>query len=100
MSGEAFMPEPFGQAKLTCTTATGRVALVSPGPGRRARLYNAGQIPAFLEFGDATVVATLATSTPYAPGVEVIRIPGNCTHMAGITSLATTDLYVTLGEGV
>jgi hypothetical protein len=56
---------------------------------------------AFIQFGDSTVVATEAASTPVLPtAAYIFTIGPDVTHAAGITATGdTATLYFTPGQG-
>jgi hypothetical protein len=96
-----FAPLGASTVSLTATTSSSRVALSHSGRPYDVRLYNAGSVVVFVEFGDSTVAAATATGMPIAPGtVEAFSLPPSATHMAGITSSSTAAIYVTLGYGL
>ena len=101
-----FVPVPAGTKNLAVTTTTARVAITAlSGVGRmQARIYNAGSVPVFVEVGDVTVVAVVASGMPIAPGAtELITVPdaaGVARYVAGITASGTATLYITPGEGL
>lgn len=103
---EPFLPLLSDTAKQTATTSSAATALTVPGEGgvaatpgaRTARVYNAGLVAVFIQFGDSSVVATVA-KMPIPPGaVEVFTIAG-ATYFAAITASSTADVYVTPGRG-
>jgi hypothetical protein len=54
---------------------------------------------AFIEFGDSSVTAALATGTPILPGtIMTFSIAASVTTMAAIGTAGT--LYVTCGHGI
>lgn len=84
---------------LAVTGTTARVQFATQSP-RSLRIYNAGTVAAFIQCGaDNTVVATVATGIPIAPGsVELIGCPG--LWVAAITSSGTATMYFTPGSGI
>jgi hypothetical protein len=93
---------PIGAtANLAVTSTTGRVALDNlTNQSRSVRVYNAGLVVVFLEFGAGTIEAAAATSLPLGPGaVEFFEIGGAVTHCAGITASGTATVYFSEGMG-
>jgi len=87
------------RSDLSATTSSSRVALPTSG-FTSLRLTNSGSVTAYLKFGDNTVTASTSTGMDLLPGaVETIRLPPNCTHLAGITASGSTTVGVTPGEG-
>ena len=91
---------------LAVTTTSGRVAKTalptnSGGAPHEMRLVNNGSVTVFVEFGNSTVVATVAGSMPVLPGtVESFQVNAFQTHVAAITASGTATLYATTGLGV
>lgn len=88
--------EPTGNASLSVTTSSDRVALPSVGP--TALLTNAGDVPIYVEFGDGSVTATVS-DTPISSGQSIAFDVGSATHVAAITGSGTSTLTVTTGTG-
>jgi hypothetical protein len=94
-----------GTSLLAVTTTSARVAAkTSATYVKRIRIYNAGSVDAFVEFGDATVTATVPVggtpgSMPVPAGaVEVLTCAQS--DVAAICASGTTTLYITPGEGI
>lgn len=102
---QVFAPFAGSTVTVTCSTTSNRTAKAalpagSTGP-HEIRLYNEGTVTVFVEFGDSTVVATLANSMPIAPGTaECFQLQVSQTHVAGIVASGTANLYATTGLGV
>jgi hypothetical protein len=86
---------------LTATTTSARVPL--PHQGGNCRIVNDSSVNAWVEWGDATVVASATTSPLMPPGsVWTCRMPQRATHIAALISggkNATGSLNITFGEG-
>ena len=102
-----FAPLLSDTTKITATSVTGSAALTLPSEGgtaitpgaRHVRVYNAGAVIVFLQFGDSTVAATTA-KMPIPPGAVEVFTLGGATYAAVITSSGTADIYFTPGMGV
>jgi len=101
-----FRPTLGGTVNLSVTSSTGRVAVLTAtsladvSGSSVIRLYNAGSVAVFVEFGDGTVTAAVATGMPIAPGsVEAFRVNPAQTNVAAITASGTATLYATPGAG-
>jgi hypothetical protein len=91
---------PAGTVNVAATTATGSVALPLVARDQIMVTNDAGGSLAFIAFGDSTVEADDATSTPVLPGAAyVFTINPNTTHMAAITGTGTATVYATAGQG-
>ena len=71
---------------------------------RSVRVMNDGTATAWINFGDVTVTAAVATSMPVGPGVtEVLSFP-NLTaatfYVAAIAAGSTGKIYFTPGSGI
>lgn len=96
-----FTPAKNGTITVSATTTTGNSALKVPSARDQVMVTNdAGGSTAFIEFGDSTVEAVAATSTPVLPGAAYIfTINPGMTHMAVITGTGTATVYATVGQG-
>jgi len=105
-----FQPYNGGEGvSLPCTVSTARVALVGEFGAAAddkvniAVIVNTGSVPAFVRFGDVTVVATTASMAVPAGAAVTCTIPGandaETTYLAGITSAGSTTLQITTGFG-
>ena len=55
---------------------------------------------AFIQFGDDTITADEASSTPILPTASYVFTIGNETHVAGVAATGNTaTLYFTRGQG-
>ncbi len=86
---------------LTVTTTSVRVPL--PHMGGNCRLVNSSDENAWVEWGDADVVATATDSPLLLPGtVWTCRMPPHATHIAALIAgnkNSTGSLNITFGEG-
>lgn len=87
---------PTGNASLSVTTSSGRVAL--PNSDDTVVLQNLGSVALYLNFGSSGVTAA-TTDTPLQPGMVATFNAGAATHVAAITSTGTATLAVTTGTG-
>jgi hypothetical protein len=96
--------KPFGPmgatVKVAANTGSQRAAFSSSPDSKEVRVHNAGSVLAFIEFGDATVVAAAATSIPLPAGAVEVFSVGACTNMAVILGSSTADVYATPGKGL
>lgn len=97
---------PAGQAttvNVSASTTSGRVKFDNiAGTGLKSqnvRIFNSAAVVAFVELGDVTVTAALATGIPIAPNAAVILNAQGATHMAVILPSSTGTVYATPGEG-
>ncbi len=100
-----FSPKTAGTVSITCSTGTARVALVILG-GRQVRVKNIDTTNvAFIEFGNATVTATLPNgatpgSMPIGPGETAgFTVNQDTSNVAAICSAGTPIVYFTPGDG-
>jgi hypothetical protein len=97
--------EPIGSTVTrTVNTGSQRVALTDPGifGGKfQVRVANNGSYKAFVNFGDVTVTAAVATGMPVLAGnVEVFTIAPGDTYIAAICDTGeSATLYITSGFG-
>lgn len=89
---------PTGEAALSVTTTSDRVALGSSGP--TALVINTGANTTYVEFGGALVVATTAAGTPIPSGWGMTFDIGAATHLAAITAFSTSTLTASTGTGM
>lgn len=99
--------QPFNMSagqKISVTTSSAATALKLPqGDFVRAvaRVYNAGDKPVAINFGDDTVVAADGTNLMLAPGrTEGIDLSAKNTHIAAIGIGGASTLYIIAGEGI
>lgn len=93
---------PIGNTvNVAATTSTGSVALTSAGTigDATVRVYNAGTVEAFVNFGASGVTAVATTSIPIAPGGTFAFSKGGNTHAAAITASGSATVYFTTGRG-
>lgn len=94
-----FTPGPTVTLAVTETSA--RVALPAGLSGQVMITSAPNSALAFIQFGDSTVTADEATSTPILPTASYIFTIGpDVTHVAGICATGdTATLYFTRGHG-
>lgn len=95
-AGNAF--NPTGQASLSVTTATARVALPTP-PAPTALITNTGAVTAYLKFGNAAVTAA-TTDTLLGAGCSAAFGANGQAFVAAITAASTATLKITTGGGI
>lgn len=97
---QVFKPQPSGGFKLDVTDTTDRVELTND-PTEVRLATETSDDDCFLEFGDSTVTAAVATSHYFRGGsTEVFRVPYGTTHIAAIAaSTETATLHISSGEG-
>jgi hypothetical protein len=96
-------PIASGSKTMSCTSASSRTTIpstVTVGTTQQLELQNAGSAVIFVEVGDSSVAAVVATSYPILVGqAKVISVNGSVTNIACIVSAGTHTLYVTQGAG-
>lgn len=91
---------PAGTVNVSATTTTANVALPLVARDQVMVTNAPGGSTAFIAFGDSTVTASAATSTPVLPGAAyTFTINPQQTHMAAITGTGTATVYATVGQG-
>lgn len=95
-----FTPGGTVTVAATTTSATTRVALAKSVTDQTLWVQNvAGGAVAFVNFGDSSVSAAAATSTPILPGSgQLITVGPDATHVAGVTGATSATVYVTSGR--
>lgn len=92
----AFSPQ--ATATLSATSSSDRVALA--GTGSQIVIQNAGPNVVFVQLGDSTVTAAVASGFPVFNGASVQISRAGHTHLAGICAATqTATVYATPGEG-
>jgi hypothetical protein len=96
----AFRPVQAGTVNIAVNAGSQRVAVQSERSSSHVRIVNNSGVTIFVEFGDVTIVATVATGLPIPAGaVEVLRL--DTTHIAAIAAVAgPSTIYFTPGEGL
>ncbi len=95
---------------VPCTTSSGstRVAFPTVSNGSFATdimVSNAGSVDVWVALGNSTVTAAIPTTGSPANGIRLPAGPvmtlskGSATHIAGLTSSSTANLYVSQGYG-
>lgn len=99
-----FQPLAAGTKNIAVGAATANVQLVnSLGGIIQLRIANNGSATAWVEFGDSTITASLATSIPIGPGVVqivTVQCPAGPLYAAAIAAGATGNVYFTPGVGI
>lgn len=102
--GVPFLPATAKTVNIAVAAASARVAIPGLATGTsQVRVYNAGSAIAWVEFGDVTITAAVATGIPIPPGaIEVLTIPqvSGAPYVAAIAAGATGSIYFTPGMGV
>lgn len=89
---------PTGNASLSVTTTSARVALGSADD--TTLVQNLGSVSACVNFGNSSVTSVLGSCTPVAPGMAIAFDANTATHVAALTSSGSTTLGVTTGTGI
>lgn len=99
LSNQAFRQES-ATVPLAATDASASVAVDSQ--ASQLQFYNSSSSPAFISFGDSTVVATAAGQPVAAGAIVGITPPRSYTHVAAIltTIAAVGTIYITPGTGL
>ena len=106
MPNNLFTGQSTSTVSITSAVTTARVALSNKNGSNVCRVYNADTAnTAFVEFGDATVTATVPSgatpgSIPIGPGMTAgFSIPETAAYAASICSAGTPIVYFTPGAG-
>lgn len=101
-----FRPVPASTVSLSATTSSSRVEVLTTSVIQNTngthivRLYNAGSVVVFVNFGTVAVTAATTTGMPIAPGsVEAFHVHPTESYVSGITASGTATLYATPGVG-
>jgi len=96
---EPFTPVYQGTGTRTVSGSSATIALAKTGAPQTVMVSSlAGNAIAFIEFGDSTIAAAIASGCPILPGaVMIFSVAAAVTHMAAIGTAGT--LYVTSGHG-
>jgi hypothetical protein len=93
----AFSPIPAGTVTLAATAVTSRTAIAKG--NNQLEITNAGPDTVFVEVGDSTVAAVVATGYPILLGAtRLISVNPLATHIAAI-SAGTSTVYASAGTG-
>lgn len=93
---------PIGNTVNAAVTATTAALAITEG-GDTVLVTNVGSLTIFIKFGDSTVTAALATSTPVLPNsAQTFRrgIAQLAQYIAVISTATGNTVYVTTGEGI
>lgn len=100
---QAFRPNPAGTVNIDVSSSNQRV-LITGDAANAVRVMNNGTATAWINFGDVTVEAAVATGMPVGPGVtEVLRFrndSGAPLYAAAIAAGSTGKIYFTPGNGI
>lgn len=106
MAGDPlFTPKPTGTVSITSAVTSARVALGALNSQQLAITNSDTSNIAYVEFGGATVVATVPNgatpgSMPILPGqTRGVTIPLGTTNVAAICTAGTPVVYFTPGNG-
>lgn len=101
-SVEPLQPVYQGTKTKACATSTGTVALATSTATRQLEITNAGSTTIFLEVGDSSITAAVATGYPILAGqTKVISVAPTVTHVACIHAGSSTHtIYITIGRGI
>ena len=92
-------PIPAGTVNVAATTSTGNVQINANGATIRVKNIDVNNV-AFINFGDSTVTAAVATGIPIGPGdIAGFTRAAGWTHAAAITGTGTATVYFTAGDG-
>jgi hypothetical protein len=96
-----FSPTTAGTITHTCTNSTARLAVAAAISGQtQLEVQNVSTVTIFVEPGDVTVTAAVATGYPVLAGQsKLITVTSNVTHVACIAASGSNTLYVTVGRG-
>jgi hypothetical protein len=96
-----FRPDAAKTRSISVSSSSQRVAVTFDPGSDCVRVRNAGTAEAFIEVGDDSVTAAVATAMPIAAGaIEVFSVPSGTTHIAAIAVGSTGTIYFTPGSGV
>jgi len=98
-----FTPKAAGTVSITSAVGTQNVDLgVAGGGSRQIRVKNIDATNlVYINFGNSTVTASLATGIPIGAGETAgFTIGDDVTHVAAICSAGTPVIYFTPGYGV
>lgn len=97
-----FQPQPAQTVNIDVSAASQRVAIAGA-PGS-VRVMNNGTATVWINHGDVTVTAAVATGMPVGPGVcEVLSFPNGSAvtfYIAAIAAGATGKIHFTPGSGI
>lgn len=101
---QPFRPVPGSTVNIDVASSTANV-LVSKNMGTvTVRIMNNGSATAWIDFGDSTITAALASSMPVAAsGTEVVRFNNPSAapvYVAAIAAASTGKIYFTVGDGI
>jgi hypothetical protein len=93
-------PNAAGTVTATVASTTANIALSKTGISQQIMVQSlAANAVAFINFGDSTVTAAVASGTPILPGqIYLFTVGPTVTNVATIGTAANT-LYFTSGQG-
>lgn len=100
-----FQPGHVNTVNVNVSSSSQRVQITTH-KRTPVRIYNDGTATVWIEFGDTTVVAALATGIPVGPGVTevltgaVIHPSSDGLNVAVIAAGSTGKIYFTPGDGI
>lgn len=96
---QPFTPMTAGTVSRTVSGTSANVALAKTGQNQSIMVTSlAANAVAYIEFGDSTVAAAIATGTPILPNtVTIFSVSAAVTHAAAIGTAGT--LTFTCGQG-
>lgn len=99
---DPFSPSPKSTVSITVGAVSAPVKISDDGV-LQVRVMNNGTATVWIEFGSATLAATVATGMPVGPGVTevlTIDIRKGPVWVAAIAAAATGLVYFTPGAGI
>jgi len=104
MATKPFAPILASTVNIDVSSSSARVAIT--GTTDEVRVMNNGTATAWIEFGNDTVTAAVATEMPVGPGVtEIINIGktnanSGALYVAAIAAGSTGKIHFTRGSGI
>lgn len=101
----AFQPRHAATVNISVSASSQRIVIPGCHP-TEVRVVNNGSATVWIEFGDSTVTAALATGVPIGPGVievltgSMLSAGSGDLYVAAIAAGATGSIYFTAGEGI
>ena len=99
---QLFQARPQSTVNIDVAATTARLAL-GQGPINQLAVTNDGTATVWINFGDVTVVATLANSLAVRSGETrgfTVAAYGGAPYVAAIAAGSTGKIYFTPGEGI
>jgi hypothetical protein len=98
-----FQPCAAATVNIDVSSSSQRVLVAAQDVGLQVRIQNNGTATVWLNAGDSTVTAALASGFPVGPGVtEVLTFDASASglYIAAIAAAATGKIYFTPGIGI